>query len=391
MHAGQRVGGYRLVRELGEGGTSVVWLAEHRELACTRALKFPHPGHRMPRDRIVREARFQATVQHPNVVSVHDVFDHAGEAVIVQDFVEGMELTDLLTFPMAPHRLEGVLRDVLSGLAALHAAGIVHRDLKPSNVIVTPGGRACILDLGIARSDHHASTTAAGVLLGTPAYMSPEQATDPRQVDLRSDLFSVGCIALTLLVGHNPFARGTIGETLAAIHHCDAIREEALAGLDTAGAHGRILQFIRQTVVHDRDARLRTATQGMGLLHHPAYETLQTLVPATEEDERTVPERQRELTIAGAVGAIGGFVVAACTLLLAIVGWGATAFLLAEGPALAQHHDPGTPEAWRSMEQIPVLTGSAELRLPDRTEIQRLVVERDQRRGLRGLFRRGAD
>lgn len=385
MHTGQTLGPYTLVRRLGEGGTSDVWLAEHRHLDCLRALKTPKPGIAVPRQRVLNEARVQAIVDHPNVASVHDVFEYQGRPVIVQEFVEGIELSDLLAFPMPAARLEGILRDILAGLAALHAEGVIHRDLKPSNVIVGSGGRARILDLGIARHDDLNSNTCTGALMGTPAYMAPEQADDATAVTLRSDLFAVGCIALTLLTGCNPFMRPSIRESLVAMHHCDELREQALQGIDARGANGRIITLIRQTLVHDPAARLPNAQVCMSLLQDPEYETLQTLVPEHLSDSgssASTPSRRRAYTLS-VLGALSG-AAAAATVVIAIGIGSLSLNLIMEQTASADAaaHAPATIAP-----AIPQLVPTGDWKAVERVEVPVETAEK-RRRGPRAWFSR---
>ncbi|MCA9571019.1 MAG: serine/threonine protein kinase [Myxococcales bacterium] len=349
MQRGDAIGPYTLLRELGRGASSVVWLAEHEGLQVRRALKIHTRTSGVGVERMLREARVQATVSHPRVATVHDVLQHDGGPVIVQEFVEGMELHDLLAYRMSADRIERIVRDVLEGLCALHAGGIVHRDLKPSNVIVGPGGRACIVDLGIARKDGHTRHTRAGSMMGTPGFMAPEQAEDAATATFRSDLFSVGCLALTLLLGENPFARDTVRETLVAVYDAEEDLPHLLAHLPRAGATGRLCRLVEATVRRDPADRPASARALLEALEGERPPT--TLVPAPPD--RRVTLSPGALGILGAVSGAGLASVAVASFALA------AAVLIVESRA----------EVGEVTSELVALEGAGTLERPERVEI----------------------
>lgn len=375
MQIGERLGPYELVRELGRGGSAEVWLGRHRELQVHRALKI-HTGEltRGRARRLMREARIQASLSHPRVAGVHDVFKHEGHPVIVQDFVEGMELQELLDYQIAPARLERILADLLTGLSTLHAAGIVHRDLKPSNIIVSPGGRAFILDLGIACQEGESRYTRAGTLMGTPAYMAPEQADDATAATIRSDLFSVGCIALTLLLGDNPLRGRTLQETLLKVNDCDQLVADALQGLNRRGINGRIADLIENTVCRDPAQRVPNATAALQLLQ-PRDLTLDTYVSL----ETTLP-RDDTVTLSretvGLLGLVGGASLASAAATMLLLLWFGSTLLMSERPAVAAVVPPPTAEV-----SLPMAEAVGPFLPAPRSE-QVLRVEQTERRGL---------
>jgi Tfp pilus assembly protein PilF len=210
-----------------------VYLARDLTLNRDVAIKFISPDKTLEpiaRERLVREAKAAAGLDHPNICSVYDVIvEPGGRAAIVMQYVKGASLADILRVgPTEPGAALAIATDVARALAAAHAQGIVHRDVKPANIMVMPDGRAKLLDFGVARYDdmsaaaQEASTTTAltstGLMIGTPSYMSPEQA-QKRPLDGRSDLFALGCVLFECLTGTRPFKGHSPLEVLAAILH----------------------------------------------------------------------------------------------------------------------------------------------------------------------------
>jgi alpha-tubulin suppressor-like RCC1 family protein/tRNA A-37 threonylcarbamoyl transferase component Bud32 len=211
---------YEILRELGRGGTAVVYLARERATGDEVAIKlvraqFADDSEAMAR--LAREARFVAQLHHPNVVAVRDVLD-LGDAglALVMTHVPGRTLRQILRDEgaLASARASAILRDVALALDAAHAIGIIHRDVKPENVFVGDDDRAVLADFGIARSmsPETQQLTMQGVAIGTPAYMAPEQI-DGDDLDARSDLYSLGLLGWEMLAGNRPFA----GEALYSV------------------------------------------------------------------------------------------------------------------------------------------------------------------------------
>src|SRR2546421_715590 len=158
------------------------------------------------RRRFARESRLAARLSHPNVVAVYDAGEDEGRPYIVMEYVEGETVADVLRRRGALPAEEAVeiAAQVCAGLAHAHAHGLVHRDVKPQNLLVTPDGRVKIADFGVARGDDASKLTQAGTVLGTAAYLSPEQAAGV-EVGPRSDLYSVGAVLYELLSGETPY------------------------------------------------------------------------------------------------------------------------------------------------------------------------------------------
>jgi eukaryotic-like serine/threonine-protein kinase len=210
---------YRLIEPLGRGGFSEVWQAEDIGLGRAVAVKlFTQPvGQPDLVARFHREARVLAGLRHPNVVVVFDAGIDQGVPYLVMELLAGPSLDGLLARrgPLPAGLALGYAEQAAAGLGAAHAAGVVHRDIKPANLVLDSNGMLKIVDFGIARlSGASTVVTAAGVMLGTPAYLSPEQAAG-RPAEPRSDLYALGCVLYALLAGEPPFT----GEHPAATVH----------------------------------------------------------------------------------------------------------------------------------------------------------------------------
>jgi serine/threonine-protein kinase len=219
-------GRYAIERELGRGGMGVVLLARDLSLDRLVALKLlPSLLAAQPvlRERFLREARTAAGLSHPHVVPIHAVEEHEGLAFIAMALVDGETLAERVrrTGPLPPREAARILREVAWALAYAHGRGIVHRDIKPDNIMIERGsGRALVTDFGIARPVERSSATdrltLEGQLLGTAAFMSPEQAAG-EPVDGRSDLYSLGAVGFYVLSGRAPFDERTIEALLVAL------------------------------------------------------------------------------------------------------------------------------------------------------------------------------
>jgi TolB-like protein len=230
LAAGTRLGPYEILSPLGAGGMGEVYKARDTRLARHVAIKVLPESFSSDADRLRRfeqEARATSLLNHPNITTVYDVGSHEGAPYVVEELLEGETLRGVLARDRPSFRL--VLDNAIGiarGLAAAHDKGIVHRDLKPENVFVTRDARVKILDFGLAKLSSPVGEgsqvatvtrlTEPGILLGTVGYMSPEQATG-RNVDHRSDQFSLGAILYELSSGARAFARPTAVETLSAI------------------------------------------------------------------------------------------------------------------------------------------------------------------------------
>jgi tetratricopeptide (TPR) repeat protein len=219
---------YALERELGRGGMATVYLARDRKHDRLVALKVLRPelAHTLGPDRFLREIALTAQLQHPLILPLLDSGEADGTLYYVMPYVEGESLRDRLDRERQLPLEEAlqIAREVAEALGNAHSRGVIHRDIKPENVLLA-GGRAVVADFGIAKAVTEAGgakLTETGLAIGTPAYMSPEQAAGVGRVDARSDLYSLGCVLYEMLAGHPPF-QGSTAHELIARHATDPV------------------------------------------------------------------------------------------------------------------------------------------------------------------------
>jgi tetratricopeptide (TPR) repeat protein len=324
--ASRQISHYRLLRPLGRGGMGVVYLAEDVELGREVAIKFLNQRREVRADdeaRFRREARAAASLDHPNIGTIHEVGEHEGVSFLVMAYYEGMTLAQLLD-RSSGRRLHiaeaaALAGQLASALAAAHAAGIVHRDLKPENVMVLPDGRVKLLDFGLARWVDAAGITEEGIAIGTAAYMAPEQLRGAR-TGPAADLWGLGVVVYEVLAGRRPFGGEQQGMVHAILHEePPALRE---ARPETPNALERI---VSRCLAKEPGSRWPSATdilaelQAAGLWGSAARALTLTL-PAAGED-LSLPRRRARRS---------GWIAAAAVVLLILV---AATFLLNRKPA----------------------------------------------------------
>jgi serine/threonine protein kinase/Tol biopolymer transport system component len=224
---GSQIGPFRIERELGRGAVGIVYLAHDTKLDRSVAIKsLPAEVMANPkaRSRFAREARLLASVNHPNIATIHEVLEGAeGVGYLVLEYVPGQTLAERIA--KSKLKLQEALTialQIAEAVAAAHEHGVIHRDLKPGNIKITPEGKVKVLDFGLAKAigaeaaDQHSTITEPGRVIGTPAYMSPEQARG-QATDKRSDIWSFGCVLYEMLTATIPFKGETISDTLANI------------------------------------------------------------------------------------------------------------------------------------------------------------------------------
>jgi len=225
-HRGFFLGNYKLIDHLGSGGMSSVYLAEHTLMRRRVAIKVL-PKNRVEDtsylDRFYREARAVAALDHRNIVHAYDV-DHDGSLhYLVMELVDGRDLQRIVADrgPLSYAKAAEYIRQAAEGLGHAHGAGLIHRDVKPANLLLDKTNTIKILDLGLARFSQETGKASLTVthnenVLGTADYLAPEQARDSHGVDMRADVYSLGCSLYFLLTGHAPFCEGTLPQRLAA-------------------------------------------------------------------------------------------------------------------------------------------------------------------------------
>src|SRR5256714_3343964 len=267
------LGSYRILEKLGEGGMGAVYLAKDARLGRRVALKLL-PAHFARDDERVRrfeqEARAASALNHPNILTVHEIGESEGRRFIVTEFIEGRTLRERLAEGrFASGEALDVCAQVAGALAKAHASGIVHRDIKPENVMVDEEGHVKVLDFGIAKQvaqapsvDTEAPTTArivntaSGVVLGTSTYMSPEQLRG-QELDARTDIWSLGVLPYEMIAGRAPFEAQTYGDLIVAILHGEPPPLSDL-GVEPSEEIGAVL---RRALAKDKDERWPSAKE----------------------------------------------------------------------------------------------------------------------------------
>ncbi|MCU1289586.1 MAG: hypothetical protein JWN60_1815 [Acidobacteria bacterium] len=265
IEKGTKLGHYEIIRQLGAGGMGEVFLAEDSKLDRRVALKILPPEFAKDADRMsrfVREAKSASALNHPNIITIHEIGEAGGIHYIATEYIDGKTLTDYAeTNPLDYKAALEIAIQIASALKEAHSAGIVHRDIKPDNVMVRSNGLAKILDFGIAKlsatptTDSQAPTaiqaqTQAGMIIGTPNYMSPEQARGV-EVDHQTDIFSFGVVFYEMLASSSPFAGETVGDIIAAVLMKEAKPLENIPP--------ELAAIVRKTLRKDKQKRYQTA------------------------------------------------------------------------------------------------------------------------------------
>jgi serine/threonine-protein kinase len=260
-----RIGRYKIVRELGRGAMGVVYHAIDPNIGRPVAIKTinlgavlkPDEQERM-RERLFREARSAGILSHPGIVTIYDVEQQGDVAYIAMEFVDGPTLDQLLSQPepLAPERLFGILGQTAVALDYAHGKGIVHRDVKPANIMIAADGTAKITDFGIAKITASEQFTMTGSIVGTPHYMSPEQVQG-QPVDGRSDQFSLAVIAFEMLTGEKPYT----GEHLTTVVYKIVAEEPPAPHRFNSSLGVAIENVVRKGLAKKPEARYATCAE----------------------------------------------------------------------------------------------------------------------------------
>ncbi|MGA9398268.1 MAG: serine/threonine-protein kinase [Anaerolineaceae bacterium] len=286
---GENIGPYRILEQLGQGGMATVYKAYHPALDRYVALKVLHPAFKEDANflgRFQREAKLVAKLEHPNIVPIYDFAEHEGHPYLVIKFIEGETLkARLIKGRLNDAEILKITKAVGAALSYAHNKGILHRDIKPSNVLLTPDGQIYLADFGLARlaaaSD---STLSSDILIGTPQYISPEQANGVKDLDVRSDVYCFGVMLYEMMVGRVPFN----ADTPYAIVHDHIYKPLPLPRKLNPSLSEEMEVVLLKALAKDRNDRFPNVAALV-----KAFETALTTPPAERIAPATVPSASR--------------------------------------------------------------------------------------------------
>ncbi len=301
---------YKIVRLLGEGGMGAVYEARDVEVDRVVALKVIRPEYaNQPEilNRFKQELVLARQITHKNVIRIFDLGQADGVRFITMEFVPGQDLHSMLGkgYPFTTEEKVKIIREICRALEAAHGEGVVHRDLKPHNIMIETGGRAVVMDFGIARSTQDTGLTSTGALIGTPAYMSPEQAKGEK-IDTRSDLFSLGVIFYELLTGRAPYeSETTVGMLVKRVQERPLppieVKQDVPQGLS---------DIVLKCLVVERNARYQKAREIIqdldGWTNDPVGFRPSLPAQPPHQPTQTLPGGQTVWSQAGAGGTVMG-------------------------------------------------------------------------------------
>ncbi len=312
-------GRYQIIEELGKGGMGKVYRALDKKLGEEVALKLIKPEIASDRETIQRfsnELKLARKIAHRNVGKMYELMEAEGTHFITMEYVPGQDLRALIrqTGQLTAAKALSIARQVCEGLAEAHALGVVHRDLKPGNILIDKDGNARIMDFGIARSLQGKGITGAGVMIGTPEYMSPEQV-EGKEADQRSDIYSLGIILYEMLTGRVPF-EGDTPLAIAVKHKTEVPRDPQLVNAQIPEDLSRV---VLKCLEKDKEKRYQGADE-----LHLELEKIEKGIPTTERViTRRKPFTSKEITVKFSLKKllIPGLVIAALIITAMIIIW----------------------------------------------------------------------
>ncbi|MBK7643364.1 MAG: protein kinase [Planctomycetes bacterium] len=252
-----QIPGYRIEGVVGRGATGVVYRARQNSVDRVVALKVLHPelvGSASALRRMQREARLTAKLAHPNIISAIDMGELDGQLWYAMELIDGLSLAERIAErPLSEREALRIFIPLCEALRHAHERGVVHRDIKPANILIERGGRALLVDLGLAYSESDPVLTKSGGTLGTPHYISPEQARDPASADVQSDLWSFGATLYHAVTGRTPFRGENVAEILSNVLYARVPDPREQASALSSG----IVLVLRKCLTRDRESRYK--------------------------------------------------------------------------------------------------------------------------------------
>ncbi|GEM_PF-2261082 len=297
------IGSYRIIEAIGKGGMGTVYKAEHMRLKRVVALKVlprKHASNPLLLARFRREATAASQLQHPNIIAIYDQGEWNGRYYIALEYADGEDLLSLIRKrgKLPVRRAIEITKQSLEGLQHAHQRGIVHRDIKPSNLLIRKDGVVQLADLGLALhadEDTESGVTRTGTTVGTVDYMSPEQARGSEDIDVRSDLYSLGCSLFHMLAGHPPFPGGTTTEKL--LKHAKSIPPDIRH--ENSEIPESLVAVLNRMMAKQPENRYQTPRELLNeLTHLPLKNTSNTrsdLLAMEDEDETCIPPQNENV------------------------------------------------------------------------------------------------
>jgi Tfp pilus assembly protein PilF/predicted Ser/Thr protein kinase len=365
---GENVGPYRITKQLGVGGMATVWKAYHPALDRYVAIKVLHPSFKEDPQftaRFQREAKIVAKLTHPHIVPIYDFSEHEGMAYLVMRYIDGRTLKAILKEgPLPLDRVMGILEPAGQALAYAHDQGVLHRDIKPSNFILSSEGEVFLTDFGLARmAETGDSTLSRDMLVGTPQYISPEQARGER-LDARTDIYSLGVVLFEMLTGKVPYD----ADTPYAVIHDHIFSPLPLPTEFKPDVPGPVERVVLKALAKDRNDRFENVREMVSALQEalagepvpieappllpeqspegpvPPAETVEELLPVEAVEELSPPapsqgRSRRLIAVIAALGILVGVCVCGSLSLVALRRAGKAA-PVAEATAATVREDP---------------------------------------------------
>jgi serine/threonine protein kinase len=253
-----KVGSFKILKKIGEGGMAIIYKATQPALKRDVVIKKLKDPNREIIERFKKEAFVSASLSQENVLSIYDFIYYGRSYYLVMEYVDGQDLRTIIDFvaPLKPHVAALIIREVAKGLEYTHSKNIIHRDIKPSNIIISYNGEVKLIDFGVAKDEALSKLTVTGMIVGTPSYMSPEQANGDR-LGKESDLYSLGVLLYEMVTGLKPFSGDTNTEVLMKI----AKGKFPSAKKYNRDIPWRLNRIIKKAMKKDRAKRYRNASE----------------------------------------------------------------------------------------------------------------------------------
>jgi serine/threonine-protein kinase len=214
----EKVGSFKVIEKIGEGGMAIIYKASQPSLNRTVVIKKLKDPNNEIIERFKKEALVSASLSQENVLSIYDFIYHGRSYFLIMEYVDGYDLHDILDYmsPLSPIISALLIREIAKGLEYTHNKNVIHRDIKPSNILISKDGDVKLIDFGVAKDEAPSKLTITGMIIGTPSYMSPEQANGEK-INHQSDIYSLGVLFYEILTGFKPYSGDTNTEIFAKI------------------------------------------------------------------------------------------------------------------------------------------------------------------------------